>query len=77
MLGMDTSNYKAFVPRILDLVDLCMEVGISIFYTEAVREPSGIGLLTTVHMILPRIQRRRGHQRFQSACVEHGMHNDR
>lgn len=30
------------------------DTGIPIFYTEAVREPSGIDLLTTVHRILPK-----------------------
>jgi ureidoacrylate peracid hydrolase len=34
-------------------------VGIPIFYTEAVREPSGIDLLTRVHMILPKSREER------------------
>lgn len=52
-LGMRTENYRAVVPKIGDLVNLCREVGIPIFYTEAVREASGIDLLTHVHWILP------------------------
>jgi ureidoacrylate peracid hydrolase len=58
-LGMDTSNYREVVPRIRDLIDLCREVGIPIFYTEAVREPSGIDLLTKVHVILPKSREER------------------
>ncbi|MDP8888768.1 MAG: cysteine hydrolase [Thermoproteota archaeon] len=58
-LGMDTSNYRAVVPKIRELIDLCREVGIPIFYTESVREPSGIDLLTRVHRILPKSREER------------------
>ena len=58
-LGMNISNYRAVVPKIRKLIDLCREVGIPIFYTEAVREPSGIDLLTMVHMILPKSREER------------------
>lgn len=58
-LGMDTSNYRAVVPKMRELINLCREVGIPIFYTEAVREPSGIDLLTRVHRILPKSREER------------------
>ena len=58
-LGMDTSNYREAVPKMRELVTLCREVGIPIFYTEAVREPSGIDLLTKVHHILPKSREER------------------
>lgn len=58
-LGMDTSNYRAVVPKIRELINLCREVGIPIFYTEAVREDSGIDLLTNVHRILPKSRKER------------------
>ena len=58
-LGMNISNYRAVVPKIRKLIDLCREVGIPIFYTEAVREPSGIDLLTRVHMRLPKSREER------------------
>ena len=58
-LGMDTSHYRAAVPKMRGLIDLCREVGIPIFYTEAVREPSGIDLLTRVHRILPKAREER------------------
>jgi ureidoacrylate peracid hydrolase len=58
-LGMDTSNYRAVVPKMRELVNLCREVEIPIFYTEATREPSGIDLLTRVHRILPKSREER------------------
>jgi ureidoacrylate peracid hydrolase len=58
-LGMDTSNYRAAVPKMRELISLCREVGIPIFYTEATREPSGIDLLTRVHRILPKSREER------------------
>jgi ureidoacrylate peracid hydrolase len=58
-LGMDASNYRAAVPKMLQLINLCRELGIPIFYTEAVREPSGIDLLTKVHRILPKSREER------------------
>jgi ureidoacrylate peracid hydrolase len=41
-LGMDGSNYRAAIPKMRKLIDLCREVGIPIFYREATRERSGI-----------------------------------
>lgn len=58
-LGMDISNYRAAVPKMRELINLCKELEIPIFYTEAVREPSGIDLLTKVHRILPKSREER------------------
>ncbi|AFU58442.1 putative isochorismatase hydrolase [Candidatus Nitrososphaera gargensis Ga9.2] len=58
-LRMDTSNYRSAVRKMQELVNLCREIGIPIFYTEAVREPSGIDLLTRVHRILPKSREKR------------------
>lgn len=58
-LGMDTSSYRSVIPKMQQLVKLCREVGIPIFYTEATREPSGIDLLTKVHKILPKSREER------------------
>ena len=58
-LGMDISNYSAVVPKIMELINLCRELGIPVFYTEAIREPSGIDLLTRVHKILPKSREER------------------
>jgi ureidoacrylate peracid hydrolase len=53
-LGMNISHYRTIIPKIRELIDYCRRVGIPIFYTEAVREASGIDLLTHVHILLPR-----------------------
>jgi ureidoacrylate peracid hydrolase len=53
-LGMNISHYRSIIPKIRELIDFCRKVGIPIFYTEAVREASGIDLLTHVHILLPK-----------------------
>jgi len=58
-LGMNTLNYKKIVPTIRNLISFCRREDIPIFYTEAVREPSGIDLLLNVHHILPRTREER------------------
>jgi ureidoacrylate peracid hydrolase len=35
LLGMDTSNYRQVIPRIKELIDLCRENSIPVFYTQA------------------------------------------
>lgn len=52
-LGMNTDDYRKIIPKIKDLIALCRNSDIPIFYTEAVRESSGIDLLTRVHRLLP------------------------
>jgi ureidoacrylate peracid hydrolase len=59
LLGMETSNYKEVIPKIRDLINLCKNVRIPIFYTQAVRESSGIDLLTRSHKILPKAREER------------------
>jgi ureidoacrylate peracid hydrolase len=59
LLGMETSYYKEVIPRINNLINLCRNVGIPIFYTQAVRESSGIDLLTRSHKILPKSREER------------------
>jgi ureidoacrylate peracid hydrolase len=58
-LGMDISRYKPVVPQISELIRLCRSVNIPIFYTQAVREKSGIDLLTNTHRILPKSREER------------------
>src|SRR3712207_7157357 len=48
------SPYREIIPRLKDLIDLCKSIDIPVFYTEAVREASGIDLLTRIHTLLPR-----------------------
>jgi ureidoacrylate peracid hydrolase len=59
LLGMETSHYREVIPKIRDLINLCKNVGIPIFYTQAVRESSGIDLLTRSHKILPKSREER------------------
>jgi ureidoacrylate peracid hydrolase len=56
---METSNYSEVIPKIRDLINLCKNVRIPIFYTQAVRESSGIDLLTRSHKILPKSREER------------------
>jgi ureidoacrylate peracid hydrolase len=58
-LGMDVSRYQHVIPQILELIRLCRSVNIPIFYTQAVREKSGIDLLTNTHRILPKSREER------------------
>jgi ureidoacrylate peracid hydrolase len=59
LLGMETSHYREIIPKIRDLINLCKNVRIPIFYTQAVRESSGIDLLTRSHKILPKSREER------------------
>ena len=52
-LGMNTTAYRKIIPKIKDLIKFCRDNNIPIFYTEAVRESSGIDFLTRVHRLLP------------------------
>lgn len=58
-LGMNTSNYREIIPNIKELIQFCRSIEIPIFYTEAVREDSGIDLLTRVHNFLPKSRQER------------------
>ncbi len=58
-LRMDISRYQQVVPNISKLIRLCRRVEIPIFYTQAVREKSGIDLLTNTHRILPKSREER------------------
>lgn len=53
LLGMNTQEYQKIIPKTKELIEFCRSKSIPIFYTEAVRESSGIDLLTRVHRLLP------------------------
>lgn len=59
LLGMETAHYRTVVPKIAELIKICRGAGIPIFYTQAVRERSGIDLLTKSHKILPKAREER------------------
>jgi len=52
-LGMNIQEYQKIIPKVRELIDFCRTKKIPIFYTEAVREASGIDLLTRFHRLLP------------------------
>ncbi len=58
-LKIDISNYRAMLPKLLKLVRDCTAANIPVFYTLAVREPSGADLLTKTHKLLPRAREER------------------
>jgi ureidoacrylate peracid hydrolase len=58
-LGMNIDNYQQVIPNIKRLINFCRDEKIPIFYTEAIREPSGIDLLLNIHNILPRSREER------------------
>ncbi|MFZ0556187.1 MAG: cysteine hydrolase [Nitrososphaeraceae archaeon] len=53
-IGYNTALYREIIPKIKDLIEFCRSMGIPVFYTEAVKEASGIDILTNVHNILPK-----------------------
>jgi ureidoacrylate peracid hydrolase len=52
-IGADLEAYRRIIPNIVKLVAACRETGIPIFYTQQVREESGIDLFTRLHRIIP------------------------
>ena len=59
LLGMEVSRYNEVIPKIRDLIIMCRNARIPVFYTQAVREASGIDLLTKTHKILPKSREER------------------
>jgi ureidoacrylate peracid hydrolase len=59
LLGMQIYNYREVIPKIRELIIICRNAGIPVFYTQAVRESSGIDLLTKTHKILPKSREER------------------
>jgi len=53
LLGLNTEEYRKIIPKTKKLIDFCRANLIPIFFTEAIREASGIDLLTRVHRLLP------------------------
>jgi ureidoacrylate peracid hydrolase len=68
-LGMNIENYQKIIPNIRELICFCRKENMPIFYTEAIREPSGIDLLLNVHNILPRTREERLQNKNIPICV--------
>ena len=59
LMGLNVSKYSDVVPSLKRLVAFCRQFKIPIFYSQAVREESGIDLLTRSHRILPKSREER------------------
>ena len=59
LMGLNVSKYSDVVPSLKQLIAFCRQVKIPIFYSQAVREESGIDLLTRSHRILPKSREER------------------
>ena len=58
-IGMNTPLYREIIPKLKDLIEFCRAMEIPVFYTEAVKESSGIDMLTRVHNFLPKSRQER------------------
>ena len=59
LLGMKILNYQRIIPKLKELITICRKHNVPVFYTQAVRETSGIDLLTRTHRILPKAREER------------------
>lgn len=59
LMGLNVSKYSEVVPTLKRLIEFCRKIKLPIFYSQAVREESGIDLLTRSHRILPRSREER------------------
>lgn len=59
LMGLNVSKYSEVVPTLKRLLEFCRKIKIPIFYSQAVREESGIDLLTRSHRILPKAREER------------------
>ncbi|TLX66955.1 MAG: cysteine hydrolase [Thaumarchaeota archaeon] len=59
LMGLNVSRYREVVPHLKRLIAACRTLKIPIFYSQAVREESGIDLLTRSHRILPKSREER------------------
>jgi ureidoacrylate peracid hydrolase len=53
-IGADINTYRKIIPNIAVVIAACRELQIPVFYTQHVREESGIDLYTRLHRIIPR-----------------------
>lgn len=53
-IGADIDTYRQIIPNIAWVIATCRELQIPVFYTQQVREASGIDLYTRLHRIIPR-----------------------
>ena len=63
----DINIYRKIIPNIRNIIDVCHDQHIPVFYTKQIRDPSGIDLLNRLHKIIPK---RRAEFLRIPACVE-------
>ena len=54
VIGVDINRYRKIIPNVRKIIDVCHELHIPVFYTQQVREASGIDLLNRLHRIIPK-----------------------
>jgi len=54
VIGIDIDRYRKIIPNVRKIIDVCHELRIPVFYTQQVREASGIDLLNRLHRIIPK-----------------------
>jgi ureidoacrylate peracid hydrolase len=52
-IGADFESYRQIIPNIARVIAACRELKIPVFYTQQVREASGLDLYTRLHRIIP------------------------
>ncbi len=52
-IGADISAYRQIIPNTARVIAACRQLQVPIFYTQQVREASGIDLFTRLHRIIP------------------------
>jgi ureidoacrylate peracid hydrolase len=52
-IGADIDAYRKIIPNVATVIAACRELQIPVFYTQQVREESGIDLYTRLHRIIP------------------------
>lgn len=52
-IGADLEAYRNIIPNIIELLNVCRELKIPVFFTQQMREESGIDLFTKLHRIIP------------------------
>lgn len=65
-IGADIKTYRQIIPNVVRLIDTCRKLKVPIFFTQQVREASGIDLFTRLHRIVP--ERRAEYLRIP-ACI--------
>jgi len=65
-IGADIDAYRNIIPNITRLLAACRELEVPVFYSQQVREESGIDLFTKLHYIIP--ERRAEYLRIP-ACI--------